>query len=136
MKKSSIVNHERFIRQETAKQNRMALSVMRDLVVAEMRPIVLALIERAKTGDKGTAELLFDRTFGKVKDNLELSGDVKFSLSSLAAEWEEQQRRKVASTDPELSRGEQEPEDASPEYSVEENAPTAVFERSEPIAEV
>ena len=66
------------------------------MVYKEIEPIVLALIEKAKEGDHKTAELLFDRTFGKAKENLEISGEIKFSLASLAEQWEEQQKEKLA----------------------------------------
>ncbi len=95
MKSSALANHERHLRQEMVKKNKIALDFLRDAVYLEMKPIVLALIERAKSGDYKTAEMLFDRAFGKVKESLEV--DVKFSLSSLAAQWEEQQKAKQES---------------------------------------
>ena len=92
MKNSSLTNHERYLKQEAAKQNKVAQQILRDLLYTEMRPIVLALIEKAKSGDHKTAELLFDRAFGKAKESLEVSGEIKFSLVSLAQQWEEQQK--------------------------------------------
>lgn len=94
MKPSAIANHERALKWERAKQNKVAMEVLRDLVYMEMKPIALALIERAKTGDHKTAELLFDRTFGKAKENLEVDVNVKFSLVDLATKWAEQEKLK------------------------------------------
>ena len=94
MKQSSIANHERFLKQEMIKKNKIALDFLRETVYTEMKPIVLALIERAKGGDYKTAEMLWDRAFGKVKESLEV--DVKFSLSSLAQQWEDQQKARQA----------------------------------------
>jgi len=89
---TSVAKLERSLKWERVKMNKVAQETLRTMVYAEMRPIVEALIEKAKTGDHKTAELLFDRTFGKVKESLELSGEVKFSLSNLAAQWEEQKQ--------------------------------------------
>jgi hypothetical protein len=96
MKHSAVTNHERYLKQQQAHQNRIALQSIREMVYKEIEPIVLALIEKAKEGDHKTAELLFDRTFGKAKENLEISGEIKFSLASLAEQWEEQQKEKLA----------------------------------------
>lgn len=92
MKNSSLANKERYLRQQALQEKKIALDILRAEVMKEMRPIVLALIDKAKEGDHKTAELLFDRTFGKVKDTVDVN--VQFSLSSLAQEWEEQQRER------------------------------------------
>ena len=95
MKRVAKTNAERHIKWETAKQNKIALDVLRGLVYVEMRPIVLALIEKAKGGDHKTAELLFDRAFGKTPASVEHTGEIKFSLTGLAQQWEDQQRVKL-----------------------------------------
>ncbi len=42
-----------------------ALLKLREMVLAEIEPIALSLIEKAKTGDIQAAKELFDRAFGK-----------------------------------------------------------------------
>lgn len=42
-----------------------ALLVLREMVLREIEPIALALIEKAKTGDVAAVKELFDRAFGK-----------------------------------------------------------------------
>ena len=90
MKKSMVTNHERWIAAETKKQGQIALEALRVMVFKETVPIVAALIEKAKDGDYKTAELLFDRAFGKAKESLDVN--VQFSLVRLAAQWEEQKK--------------------------------------------
>lgn len=92
MKSSAIANHEKWIAAETKKQGKIALEALRVMVFKETVPIVAALIEKAKDGDHKTAELLFDRAFGKAKESLEV--DVRFSLVRLAEQWEEQKKLK------------------------------------------
>lgn len=94
MKRSVIANHERHLKWEAQKQNKIALEVLKQLVYAEVRPIVIALIDKAKGGDHKSAEVLFDRAFGKPLASVEHSGEIKFSLTSLASQWEEQQKLK------------------------------------------
>ncbi len=93
MSKSTLAKHERAIRWEAQKKNKIALDTLRALVYADMKPMVEAQILKAKEGDTKAFDSLLDRAFGKAKENLEISGDVKFSLSSLAQQWEE--RRKL-----------------------------------------
>lgn len=86
--------HENILRRQYAERHKIALDKIRMMVYAEIKPIVEALIGKAKDGDHKAAELLFDRTFGKAKENLAITGDVKFSLSSLAEQWKERQEQK------------------------------------------
>jgi hypothetical protein len=86
-------NHEKWIAAETKKQAKIALDILRMKVFKEIGPIVDALIVKALEGDHKTAELLFDRAFGKAKESIGV--DVKFSLATLAEQWREQQRLKL-----------------------------------------
>lgn len=119
MKSTSLANHERYLKIEVAKKNAIALNKLREMVYAEIVPIARALIEKAKEGDTRAAELLLERTLGKVKQGMEV--DVKFSLSSLAQQWEEREKQRYS--EPEL------PEAVQLPYS-EENAPEGDFTRS------
>ena len=92
--KALLSNHEKHIAAETRKEARIALDVLRAKVFREMAPIVDALIAKALDGDHKTAELLFDRAFGKAKESTTI--DIKFSLATLAEQWQEQQKLKAA----------------------------------------
>ncbi len=93
MKPSTLENHERWIAAQTKKEAKIALDILRVKVFEKTGPIVDALISKALAGDHKTAELLFDRAFGKPKESMDV--DVKFSLSSLAHAWEEQEKIKA-----------------------------------------
>ena len=90
--KALISNHERWIAAETKKEAKLALDILRLKVFKATAPIVDALILKALDGDHKTAELLFDRAFGKAKESV--SVDVKFSLATLAEQWQAQQKAK------------------------------------------
>lgn len=92
MTPAKLANNERWIAAETKKEAKIALDILRHKVFVATAPIVDALIAKALDGDHKTAELLFDRAWGKSKESLEV--DVKFSLSSLAEQWEAQQKLK------------------------------------------
>jgi hypothetical protein len=47
-----------------------ALSILREMVLKEIEPITLALIEKAKTGDIPAIKELYDRAFGKAPQSL------------------------------------------------------------------
>lgn len=92
MSKAFVTNHERWIAAETKKEAKIALDILRHKVFKETGPIVDALISKALDGDHKTAELLFDRAFGKAKESVDVN--VAFSISRLAEQWEEQQKQK------------------------------------------
>lgn len=94
MKRPAVRRHESELRQGFAERRKLAMEKLRTMVYADMEDIVGSLITKAKDGDHKAADLLFDRAFGKAKENLEITGDVKFSLSSLAQQWKEQQEQK------------------------------------------
>jgi hypothetical protein len=91
--KALITNHERYLAAQTRKEAKIALDILRSKVFEKTGPIVDALIVKALDGDHKTAELLFDRAFGKAKESV--SVDVKFSLATLAEQWQEQQKAKA-----------------------------------------
>ena len=95
MKKSTIRNHERHLAWEAAKERKIAQEIMTKMVLAETRPMVQAQISKALEGDTKSFDTLMDRTIGPAKTTVEVTGDVKFSLVSLAARWEEQQKKKL-----------------------------------------
>ncbi|MDO8521523.1 MAG: hypothetical protein Q7S52_05405 [bacterium] len=82
MKPSTITNHEKWIAAETKKEAKIALELLRHKVFKATGPIVDALIVKALDGDHKTAELLFDRAWGKAKESLDVN--VQFSLIALA----------------------------------------------------
>lgn len=94
VKPSAIRNHERYLKAEARQRNKVALDVLREAVYLEMAPMVRAQIDKALEGDTKAFSELMDRTYGKPKENLDITGDVKFSISSLAEQWEEQQKQK------------------------------------------
>ncbi|MBP9771424.1 MAG: hypothetical protein KBD16_00655 [Candidatus Pacebacteria bacterium] len=92
MSKASIEKLERHLKWEAAKEKKIAQDIMTKMVLAEIRPMVEAQIQNAKDGDTKAFDTLLDRTVGTAKSTLEVTGEVKFSLSSLAQQWEEQQK--------------------------------------------
>ena len=94
MKPSVIRNHERHLKWETAKEKKIAQAIMTSMVIKQIVPMVQMQIDKAKDGDTKAFDTLLDRTLGPAKATLDVTGEVKFSLSSLASQWEEQQKAK------------------------------------------
>lgn len=74
-----------------------------DRVISEQEPIITALIEKAKTGDVPAAKELLERSIGRVKEQVEHTGDFGLQTiladimkrnKSIPAEREEQERVK------------------------------------------
>lgn len=65
------------------------------LLVSEQESIAKALIRKAKAGDVKAITEVFNRLYGKADQNIDLGGNVQFSLKKLAEEREILQARVI-----------------------------------------